>query len=89
MNRASKWLTKFVRHITLFILMLPNTTFAQTISIRADINDFPATYMQDESWEGMDIDIIREIFLRAKLDYRIFSMPFKRSLIQTQDRKLI
>ena len=87
MNKVSGVFTSFAP-ITLFILILSNVTFADIISIRAGENDFPATYMTADNWEGMDIEIIREIFLRAKLDYRFISMPFKRSLIQTQDGKI-
>tara|TARA_R110001592_G_scaffold59200_1_gene179608 strand:+ start:59054 stop:59956 length:903 start_codon:yes stop_codon:yes gene_type:complete len=87
MNKVSKVFTRLV-HITLFILILSKASFAETIAIRAGKNDFPATYMKSDNWEGMDIEIIREIFLRAKLDYRIINMPFKRSLLQTQGGKI-
>jgi ABC-type amino acid transport substrate-binding protein len=87
MNGASKLLKSLV-HITVFTLLFSNATFAKKITIRAERNAFPATYMKSESWEGMDIEIISEIFLRAKLDYYIISMPFKRSLIQIQDGKV-
>jgi polar amino acid transport system substrate-binding protein len=36
----------------------------------------------------MDIDLIKEIFLRAKLDYRIVERPFVRSLVKIQSGKI-
>jgi ABC-type amino acid transport substrate-binding protein len=84
MNGISKSLTRIV-HITLFLLIIPVAALAEKITIRAEENAYPTTYMEAESWEGMDIDIFSEIFLRAKLDYYIISTPFKRSLIQIKE----
>ncbi|MFT7184691.1 MAG: ABC-type amino acid transport substrate-binding protein [Pseudohongiellaceae bacterium] len=87
MNGIFKSLTGCL-HITLFLSIFPNATFAEKILIRAESDAYPATYIETESWEGMDIDIISEIFLRAKLDYYIINMPFKRSLIQIKEGKI-
>lgn len=84
MNSVSKRLTNY-SYIALILLFFSHAALAEKITIRADRNDFPATYILEDSWQGMDIDIIKEIFLRSELDYRIVSMPFKRSLIQIQD----
>jgi len=72
---------------SLFNIILSNSIFAQPILINANRDYYPATYMKDKEWYGMDIDIINEIFLRAKLDFKIVEIPFKRSLYWMQSGK--
>ncbi len=59
-----------------------NLTHAEKLLIRADKKGFPATYMKAHRWAGMDIEIIKELFSRAGLDYDYVEMPFLRSLLQ-------
>jgi len=82
-----KILTRAVQ-ISLASFLFSYSTFAETFTIRASKHDFPAAYMKDNNWEGMDIALIKEVFLRAKLNYHIVEMPFKRSLAQIQNGKV-
>ena len=86
MNQVSKILT-CAAQVSLVTFLFSNAIFAETFTIRASKADFPATYMRDNNWQGMDIDLIKEIFLRAKIDYRIVEEPFKRSLVQIKNGK--
>lgn len=80
-NRISKALTSAVR-VGLFTLLFSHCVFAETLLIRANKHDFPATYLRNNHWQGMDILLIREILLRANLDYQFVEKPFKRSLAE-------
>jgi len=87
MNRVIKVLT-FAVQISLATFLFSYSIFAETLTIRASKHDFPAAYIKDNNWEGMDIALIKEVFLRAKLNYHIVEMPFKRSLAQIQNGKV-
>jgi len=73
---------------SIVIFLFSKPIFAETFTIRVSKDDFPATYIKNENWQGMDIVLIKEIFLRANLHYRIVERPFKRSLVQTQNGKV-
>ncbi|MEW6983967.1 substrate-binding periplasmic protein [Colwelliaceae bacterium 6471] len=75
-----------INSMPIFVLLIffSNTVFADTIIVRANRHSIPATFIQDNQWKGMDIDIIKEIFSRAQLDYQIVEMPVKRSLMRMQ-----
>jgi len=72
---------------SLLTIILSKSIFAQPILINANRDYYPATYMKGKEWYGMDIDIFNEIFLRAKLDFKIVEIPFKRSLYWMQSGK--
>jgi len=69
-------------------LLFSNAIFAESLTVRASKGDFPATYLRNSNWEGMDIQLIKEIFLRANLDYQVIESPFKRSLSQIRDGEI-
>jgi ABC-type amino acid transport substrate-binding protein len=87
MNRILKILICAVQ-ISLTTFVFSYSILAETFTIRASKHDFPATYIKDNNWEGMDIALIKEILLRAKLNYQIVEMPFKRSLAQIKNGKI-
>jgi polar amino acid transport system substrate-binding protein len=86
MNYVFTVLTQ-VLQLCLFSLILTNDILAEPIIINANREYYPSTYIRGNEWEGMDIDIIKEIFLRAKLDYKILEIPFKRSLFWMKSGK--
>jgi len=91
MKRALQIFTSALQ-ISLVTIIFSNAIFAETTIIRANKAEFPATYMTDKmGWAGMDIDVIKEICLRANYDYEIVERPFKRSLalIKTGEIHLI
>lgn len=81
MNLRLKLFTSAVL-FSLFTIFFSNTIFADIITISANKDNFPATYVRDKGWEGMDIDVLKEVLVRANLEYRIVARPFKRSLAQ-------
>ncbi len=74
--------------IALVMMTILGSVSAQTLNIRANENEFPATYQKGGKWEGMDIDVLSEILGRAKLGYQIISMPFRRSMLEARDGRI-
>ncbi len=74
--------------VTLLIFIFAKSAFAEKIIIRVDEKSFPATYKKENKWEGMDVDIIREILSRANLEYDFVEIPFQRSLYQIKDGQI-
>lgn len=55
-----------------------------TLVVRANRHSVPATFIQNDQWKGMDIDIVKELFSRAGLTYQFVEMPIKRSLLRME-----
>lgn len=76
---------------SLYLLLLflaapvPLAYAADAIVVRVSENGYPATHRLNDKWVGMDIEILNEILLRAKIDYRLVDRPFQRSLFQMKD----
>lgn len=84
MNRGVNVLMHAVT-VTLLSFYVIKNVAAETITVRADKHGFPVTFMRDSKWEGIDVDLIRELLSRTKLAYEFAEIPFPRSLIQIQD----
>lgn len=83
MNRAFK---RVFNTVTVFLLSIIffQSVYAQKLIIRVDQNGFPATYLQDGSWQGMDIDFISELMSRASEQYEFVDIPFPRALTKIE-----
>ncbi len=66
------------------LVVLAWPAFAEVLSIRTDKTDFPAVFFQDNTWQGMDIEIIEQIFDRTKHRIKYIEAPFPRSILQAE-----
>jgi ABC-type amino acid transport substrate-binding protein len=73
---------------SLFMQSISDSAFAAPVIIRVDQDSFPATYMREGQWQGMDIEFIQSLMARAGLDYSFIQMPFPRSLLQMQEGQI-
>lgn len=61
---------------------IPTTARAETLVIHAYEDNYPVQYrspVSESGLAGMDVDILKALMERAKLDYRFESYPFKRA----------
>lgn len=70
--------------ITLLLSLAGSKVLSDQIIIRADKQSFPATYMRDGQWLGMDIEFLEALLSRANLAYSFTEIPFPRSLLQIE-----
>lgn len=71
--------------IAFLMYIFCNSVFAEKILVRVQKDSFPATYMKGDKWAGMDVDIVRELFAEAQLEYGFVEIPFQRSLIKIKE----
>jgi polar amino acid transport system substrate-binding protein len=50
------------------------------LTVRINEKAFPAGFLQDSIWQGMDVDVLNELSARTALSYDVIIMPFKRSM---------
>ncbi|NCP66468.1 MAG: amino acid ABC transporter substrate-binding protein [Paraglaciecola sp.] len=50
------------------------------LTVRINENAFPAGFLQNASWQGMDVDVLDALSAKTGLSYQVITMPFKRSI---------
>jgi polar amino acid transport system substrate-binding protein len=50
------------------------------LSVRINEKAFPAGFLQDSIWQGMDVDVLNALSAKTGLSYQVITMPFKRSM---------
>jgi polar amino acid transport system substrate-binding protein len=50
------------------------------LTVRINEKAFPAGFLQNSSWQGMDVDVLDALSAKTGLSYQVITMPFKRSI---------